>query len=125
MNDWPKHAAWFGLAVRLIGLWALVEGIAMVVQFATLMLNLSTTRWGGDSIWRHFFSSIPGPLARAGIGVFLFWFSAGFVKRCMRDAMSRCPACHYSLVGSNSPNCPECGSVVRRLDESAAEPSAN
>lgn len=114
-----KDNSWLILAIRLVGLFMLVQllpGIVARVFWVTNDLRMSSFR--GDTSWTE-----PGPLL-AIVGTFaaivvelamccyLFFGGRRLPRFMLRDARLRCPCCAHGIEGNATATCPECGFPV-------------
>jgi hypothetical protein len=73
LQDAPSPRNWFGVGVRLIGLWLIVTGIDELVSFANVILRLVPSASGGHSFLTH-------AIIRLVVGFVLMFSAAAIVS---------------------------------------------
>ena len=72
-QDTPSPRNWFGVGVRLIGLWQIVNGIDELVSFANVTFRLVASASGGHSFLTH-------AIIRLIVGFVLVFSAAGIIN---------------------------------------------
>ena len=111
-----KDYSWLILAIRLIGLFVLVQllpGIVSRILWAFGSIRMSSPQSGGSWADPAVLLSIAGVFAAIVLEIsmccYLFFGGGRLARFMLRDARLRCPGCARRTEGSASGACPECG----------------
>lgn len=119
-----KYKTLTRLAVRLIGLWFLIQGAASLPQgLFPLLLSLATV----GVPWRELmFFLVEGAssVVQLAAGAFLFRGGSSVVDYLIPSNRPYCHECGYELTLPASKHCPECGTEHGRpvSQQARAEP---
>lgn len=104
-----KYKTVFRLALRVVGVYFLVEGVAGAIRAAGFaVVFLGGAGLGGVS-WSCY-TMIGAAVAKIAIGAYLFLGGRWIVNLAIPSNRPYCPECGYELTGlPESHNCPECG----------------
>lgn len=121
-----KDNSWLILAIRLIGLFVLVQllpGIVSRTFWAFGNLRLASPEGGGSWAEPAILLSIAGVFATIVLEIsmccYLFFGGGRLARYMLRDARLRCPGCARPTGGSDSGPCPECGSNLSAPSQGA------
>lgn len=115
-----KHAAWFRLLLRVIGILLVALATPQVVSVVVRLLIVGRNRMRADPLDPAIQSELTnvlisllysvGTISQLALGLYLFFNPMWLMKVCIDDITYRCPACRYDLRGHTAPlACPECG----------------
>jgi hypothetical protein len=112
------------IATRLIGLVLFLLGAAFALGQALAFLRLLRwIHWDVRIIPDNFFEGdqfglrldrIAFAIAGPALGGYLLFRGRRVHAWLLAGLGPECPTCHYSLRGVAAPNCPECGTPIRR-----------
>src|SRR5690348_8345248 len=120
---------WFKLLVRALGVLFLGLGVPHVLQVgAVLAIDWIWARGGASQRgWGTLISNAPYLLAygaQAAFGYYLLMRGQLLIEHCLLGVRGRCAGCGYDLAAVTGPECPECGSPIRRLGTTPKPPAA-
>jgi len=105
------HAAWFRLAVRLVGVVFFVMGIPLLLGIAGGLLGMF--RYGAPENfgWYEFVLWAIPQMSYSVMGAYLLFFGGRLIRACLRDVFGRCDRCG-DVLGPAGTSCPNCGLAV-------------
>lgn len=110
---------WFHLLVRGIGILALVLSLPILVYALLQVIDRWPIYRNGQVSWQevsYTFIPVVAYSLQFALGIYLLFFGRALIRRCLLDALDRCPACQYDLRDIKSDKCPECGTPIVRVD---------
>jgi len=105
-----KHATWFRLLLRAVGVGLVAYSVQWVVALLLLVLQIGAGEEFDEPMQFWEWLSYLGPLLQFALGLYLFFNPKWLMKVCIDDITYCCPACRFDLRGLAAPlACPECG----------------
>jgi hypothetical protein len=127
MNDFM----WFRPIVRLTGAvilaWAVPQATIGVVMLVINSLRAVDGSVQSQDLLYFVMSTGANSLPAIGIaalGAYLLFGGRAFVRWCLRDLGSFCPACGYDIRGLASARCPECNGVLPPRNDRTTQSAA-
>lgn len=114
---------WFGLAVRVVGLWFLVLAFPRFVEGIGYIVSAIENSFPDP--WRHAITQLVGATVQLAAGAYCLFGAPRLVRWCLRDIDTTCARCGYSLAGITGDVCPECSLRFRESTPSAAGSTAS
>lgn len=108
-----KHKTLCRLAVRLIGLVFLINGLLEVPAIIAVLAHARPAAVGVPLDWAMFVGLIE-PIGSILIGVYLFLGGTAVVNYLIPSNRPYCHECGYELTLPASKHCPECGTEHNR-----------
>ena len=110
---------WFKLLIRALGVLFLGLAAPQLLRIlASVFIELVGARPGlPRGGWDPLLVNLPslvGYGVQTAIGYYLLVRGALLIEHCLRGVRGRCAACGYNLKGITGPECPECGTAIRR-----------
>lgn len=116
-----KHKTWFRLVVKALGLYCMAMGIPELLATAAwviqTLLSDDAQTWSAST---YLSTSLVGPMAFVGVGLWLFLGAGWFANLAIPSNREYCPECGYDISKSSEATCPECGTA-----RVAAQPRAS
>ena len=119
-----KHKTLFRLAVKLLGLYFLVSGLAQLAYHVVFMVCFFHDRGFGalppnESMM---LASVIPSLVMVAFGAYLFFGGGWIVERVIPGNHPFCPQCGYDLTGAAQNRCPECGTPFAPQEVKPGQP---
>lgn len=115
-----KYKTAFRLALKVVGVWIAVQGLAGLVHAAVPFVPLLTefftgfSRGGMGGLTEWALASILGNATSVILGLYLFFGGEWIVRRAIPSNRPYCVECGYELTGLPSDRvCPECGTPIK------------
>ncbi len=104
-----KHKTAFRLALRVVGIYLLAEGIADGIHSAGFAVDFLAGSGPASVSWSGY-SLIGAAVCKAAIGAYLLLAGRWVANLAIPSNRPYCPECGYELTGlPEDRNCPECG----------------
>jgi len=106
-----KYKTLFRLAIKVIGVWMLIEGaVVLVYSVAQGLATFMQMQGAGATFPVAYIVVAPlQGLLKLGIGLYLFFGGKWIVDRAIPGNRSYCHECGYELRSLTGDECPECG----------------
>ena len=104
-----KYKTLFRLALKLMGVYFMVGGLAEFVPQAASVIGylVDSSGMGRFPPWTAVY--VLSHLVRFGLGAYLFFGGVWLIDKAIPGDHAFCPQCGYDLTGTRSSRCPECG----------------
>jgi hypothetical protein len=111
-----KYKTLFRLAIKWLGVWFVVEGLATAFRDAFQIVMLALQGSASMPPFRMLAATSMSMLVHSGvyiaIGLYLFFGGRWVVDRAIPSNRPYCPECGYELTHTAGDACPECGTAV-------------